>query len=38
MSRKDEIREKALKDLQHYQVLMLNGHFDFGTGTTERLI
>ena len=32
MSRKDEIREKALKDLQHYQVLMLNGHFDFGNG------
>jgi orotate phosphoribosyltransferase len=32
MTRKDEIREKALKDLQHYQVLMLNGHFDFGNG------
>jgi orotate phosphoribosyltransferase len=32
MSRKDEIREKALKDLQQYQVLMLNGHFDFGNG------
>jgi orotate phosphoribosyltransferase len=32
MSRTDEIREKAIKDLQHYQVLMLNGHFDFGNG------
>ena len=32
MSRRDEIREKALKDLQQYHVLMLNGHFDFGNG------
>jgi orotate phosphoribosyltransferase len=32
MSRKDEIRDKALKDLQQYKVLMLNGHFDFGNG------
>jgi orotate phosphoribosyltransferase len=32
MSRKDEIREKAIRDLQQYQVLMLNGHFDFGNG------
>ena len=32
MSRRDEIREKALRDLQHYEVLMLNGHFDFGNG------
>ena len=32
MTRKDEIREKAIKDLQHYEVLMLNGHFDFGNG------
>jgi orotate phosphoribosyltransferase len=32
MSRRDEIREKALKDLQQYEVLMLNGHFDFGNG------
>ena len=29
-TRRDEIREKALKDLQQYEVLMLNGHFDFG--------
>ena len=32
MTRRDEIREKALTDLQQYQVLMLNGHFDFGNG------
>src|SRR6187401_400292 len=32
MSRRDEIREKALSDLQQYSVLMLNGHFDFGNG------
>ena len=32
MSRHDEIREKALKDLQEHEVLMLNGHFDFGNG------
>jgi orotate phosphoribosyltransferase len=32
MTRKDEIREKAIKDLQQYEVLMLNGHFDFGNG------
>jgi len=32
MNRQDEVREKALKDLQQYEVLMLNGHFDFGNG------
>ena len=32
MTRKDDIREKALKDLQEQAVLMLNGHFDFGNG------
>ena len=32
MNRREEIREKALKDLQEYEVLMLNGHFDFGNG------
>jgi orotate phosphoribosyltransferase len=32
MSRRDEIREKALKELQQHEVLMLNGHFDFGNG------
>src|SRR4030095_1703263 len=37
MNRKDEIREKALKDLQQFQVLMLDGHFDFGNGYHGRL-
>lgn len=32
MSRADAVREKALQNLQQYQVLMLNGHFDFGNG------
>ena len=32
MTRRDEIREKALRDLQQYEVLMLNAHFDFGNG------
>jgi orotate phosphoribosyltransferase len=32
MDRRVEIREKALKDLQHSEVLMLNGHFDYGNG------
>jgi orotate phosphoribosyltransferase len=32
MSRQDEIRDKALKELQAHDVLMLNGHFDFGNG------
>jgi len=37
MSKKDEIREKALKDLQQFHVLMLDGHFDFGNGYHGRL-
>jgi orotate phosphoribosyltransferase len=32
MTRRDDIREKAMKDLQAYEVLMLDGHFDFGNG------
>ena len=36
-TRRDEIREKALKDLQQYEVLMLNGHFDFGNGWHGRV-
>jgi len=37
MSKRDEIREKALKDLQQFQALMLDGHFDFGNGFHGRL-
>jgi orotate phosphoribosyltransferase len=32
VDRPTEIREKALKDLQHSEVLMLDGHFDYGNG------
>ena len=32
MRRQEDIRAKALADLQRYEVLMLNGHFDFGNG------
>ena len=32
MTRRDDIRDKAMKDLQAYEVLMLDGHFDFGNG------
>src|SRR5205085_1470993 len=32
LARQDDIRAKALSDLQRYEVLMLNGHFDFGNG------
>jgi len=32
LARQDDIRAKALADLQRYEVLMLNGHFDFGNG------
>jgi orotate phosphoribosyltransferase len=37
MTRRDEIRQKALTDLQRYEVLMLNGHFDFGNGYHGRV-
>jgi orotate phosphoribosyltransferase len=37
VSRGDEIREKALKDLQDCDVLMLNGHFDYGNGYHGRV-
>jgi orotate phosphoribosyltransferase len=32
MSRRDDIRAKALANLQEFEVLMLNGHFDYGNG------
>ncbi len=37
MNRVEEIREKALKDLQSCEVLMLNGHFDYGNGYHGRV-
>ena len=37
MSRRDEIRHKALTALQEFEVLMLNGHFDYGNGYHGRV-
>ena len=37
MNRRQEIREKALQDLQQFEVLMINGHFDFGNGYHGRV-
>lgn len=37
MDKRDEIREKALKDLQRSEVLMLDGHFDYGNGYHGRV-
>ena len=30
--RLDDLRERALRDLQQSHVLMVNGHFDYGNG------
>ena len=32
MNRREELRSKALKDLKEHEVLMLDGHFDYGNG------
>ena len=32
MSKKDDLRTKALANLQEFEVLMINGHFDYGNG------
>ena len=37
MDKRAEIREQALKDLQHSGVLMLDGHFDYGNGYHGRV-
>src|SRR5437763_4107741 len=37
MDKRAELREKALKDLQHSEVLMIDGHFDYGNGYHGRL-
>jgi orotate phosphoribosyltransferase len=37
MNKREEIREKALKDLQHSEVLMIDGHFDYGNGYHGRV-
>ena len=37
MSRLDEVRHQALKKLQDFEVLMVNGHFDYGNGYHGRV-
>src|SRR5712691_13394421 len=37
MDKREEIRAKALTDLQHSGVLMLDGHFDYGNGYHGKL-
>lgn len=37
MSRHDQIRQRALEDLQRFEVLMLDGHFDYGNGYHGRV-
>lgn len=37
MSRGQDIRERALKDMQHSEVLMRDGHFDYGNGYHGRV-
>ncbi|HET9833443.1 MAG TPA: phosphoribosyltransferase family protein [Vicinamibacterales bacterium] len=37
MNRRGENREKALKELQQLEVLMLDGHFDYGNGFHGRV-
>src|ERR1035437_9293546 len=37
MDKRDELRAKALKDLQQSEVLMIDGHFDYGNGYHGRL-
>lgn len=37
MDRQAEIREKALKDLRQSEVLMIDGHFDYGNGYHGRV-
>ena len=37
VDRREEIRAKALKDLQQSEVLMIDGHFDYGNGYHGRV-
>jgi len=37
MDKRAELREKALKDLQQSEILMVNGHFDYGNGYHGRV-
>src|SRR5260221_9114124 len=37
MDKREELKLKALKDLQQSEVLMINGHFDYGNGYHGRV-
>lgn len=37
MGRREDIRQKAMEDLQRFEVLMLDGHFDYGNGYHGRV-
>ena len=37
MTRRDEVRRKALDSLKEFEVLMLDGHFDYGNGYHGRV-
>jgi orotate phosphoribosyltransferase len=37
MDKRTELKEKALRDLQQSEVLLLNGHFDYGNGYHGRV-
>lgn len=37
MSRRDDLRQQALRQLQEFEVLMRNGHFDYGNGFHGRV-
>ena len=37
MTRRDELRNNALRDLREHEVLMLDGHFDYGNGFHGRV-
>lgn len=37
MNRRDELRSRALKKLQDFEVLMRDGHFDYGNGFHGRV-
>lgn len=37
MSRRDDLRRQALKQLQDFEVLMTSGHFDYGNGFHGRV-
>src|SRR5262245_60472297 len=37
MTRRDDLRKKALANLQEFEVLMIDGHFDYGNGYHGRM-